>query len=129
MEEQGRFKIIRKDLVQMVDAIVLEAKALSIGRLTTNDLVLNHRTVSRLHAGITRQDGSYWFTNLSRSNGTLINGKLVGNIHFQLIKKNLIQLGYYTLQTIESGDGLEITVELMIGTPKTESLTVGASET
>ena len=77
MEKKSRFIIKRTDKVRGIDDIVLESEGLTIGRLTGNDLVLNHRAVSRTHAGIKDIDGEFRLFNLSQANGTLINGQLV----------------------------------------------------
>src|SRR5947207_2581449 len=71
----SKFIITRKD--QEIDQIVIESEGLTMGRLTGNDLVLNHPTVSRTHAGIKEVSGDYWIFNLSQANGTLINGEQV----------------------------------------------------
>ena len=48
---QGTFIIIRDDL--QVDPATIVAEGLLVGRLPTCELLLNHPSVSRLHAGIT----------------------------------------------------------------------------
>ncbi|MFN7985218.1 MAG: FHA domain-containing protein [Vicinamibacterales bacterium] len=48
----SKFLIIRKDLE--TDPSVVESDGLTIGRLVSNDLSLNHPEVSRTHAGIMR---------------------------------------------------------------------------
>src|ERR1051325_2134730 len=115
MATTGRFIIRRKDLVRSVDDLVLETDALGIGRLKDSDLKLNHRTVSRLHAGIKYVRGYYWFNNLSESNGTTINGKIVGKIPLPLIDGDQIQIGPYVLKLAYVNASLLITVELKIG--------------
>src|SRR4029078_13613374 len=75
MAGRNRFIIKRNDLA--VDDVVLESEGLTIGRLINNDLVLNHRTVSRTQAGIKEINGEYWVFNLSSSNRTVLNGELV----------------------------------------------------
>ena len=107
---KSRFIIKRKD--QEVDDVYLESEGLTIGRLTGNDLVLNHRAVSRTHAGIKEFKGEYWIFNLSESNGTLLNGELVNKT--SLVDGDVLQIGPYTLQVNYIEDSLAITVEMEI---------------
>lgn len=50
---------------------------LSIGRDPQNDTTIDHPSVSRFHAQISRQDGSFVLADLNSSNGTFINGKQI----------------------------------------------------
>ncbi|HZS07207.1 MAG TPA: FHA domain-containing protein [Blastocatellia bacterium] len=106
----SKFIITRKD--QEIDQIVIESEGLTMGRLTGNDLVLNHPTVSRTHAGIKEVGGDYWIFNLSQANGTLINGEQVENT--PLADGDLIQIGPFMLRPGYTQDGLAITVEMSI---------------
>ncbi|KGF72899.1 ABC transporter ATP-binding protein [Neosynechococcus sphagnicola sy1] len=51
--------------------------SLSIGRDPRNDMVISHPTVSRFHAKVERQNGSFVLNDLGSSNGTYVNGKEV----------------------------------------------------
>ncbi|MDZ4870631.1 MAG: Vitamin B12 import ATP-binding protein BtuD [Chroococcidiopsis cubana SAG 39.79] len=50
---------------------------LTIGRDEQNDIAIDHPTVSRYHARISRQDGTFAIADLNSSNGTFVNGKRV----------------------------------------------------
>ncbi|HSO76857.1 MAG TPA: FHA domain-containing protein, partial [Blastocatellia bacterium] len=91
MAAKNRFIIKRNDLT--VDDVVVESEGLTIGRLISNDLSLNHRTVSRTHAGIKEFNGEYWIFNLSSSNGTVLNGELVDRT--PLADGDVLQIGHY----------------------------------
>ena len=106
----NKFIIIRNDLE--TDPVTLESEGLTIGRLTGNDLVLNHRAVSRTHAGIKEIKGAYWIFNLSHANGTLVNSDLVESV--PLADGDLIQLGPFLLRPAYAGDGLMLTVEMSV---------------
>lgn len=108
MAGKNRFIIKRKDIE--VDDAVIESDGLTIGRLITNDLALNHRTVSRTHAGIKEINGEYWVFNLSASNGTLLNGDLVDRT--PLADGDAIQIGRYVLGVQYGQEALLITVEM-----------------
>lgn len=108
MAGKNKFIIKRSDLT--VDDVTLETDGLTIGRLISNDLVLNHRTVSRTHAGIIEINGEYWVFNLSTSNGTVLNGTLVDKT--ALAPGDVIQIGRYILRVSYEGQALAITVEM-----------------
>src|SRR5712675_472177 len=66
------FIIIREDL--QVDPVTIVAEGLLVGRVPTCELLLNHPSVSRLHAGITSVEGDYYIRNLRRGNPIMLNG-------------------------------------------------------
>ncbi len=49
----------------------------SIGRATSNDIVLTDNTVSRQHASITHRDGSWYINDLNSTHGTYVEGRAV----------------------------------------------------
>jgi thioredoxin reductase (NADPH) len=108
MAANNRFIIKRNDIT--VDDVVLESEGLTIGRLISNDLLLNHRTVSRTHAGIKEINGEYWVFNLSSSNGTVLNGELVDKT--ALAEGDVLQIGRYILRIHYAEGALAITVEM-----------------
>src|SRR5437660_12098516 len=69
---EATFIIAREDL--QVDPVTIVAEGLLIGRLPICELLLNHPSVSRLHAGITYADGNYYLRNLRPSNPIIVNG-------------------------------------------------------
>jgi thioredoxin reductase/pSer/pThr/pTyr-binding forkhead associated (FHA) protein len=109
MAAKNRFIIKRKDGDSGVDDVVIESEGLTLGRLIGNDLVLNHRSVSRTHAGIKQIGGDFWLFNLSGSNGTLLNGQLVDRA--PLADGDLVQIGAYLLTVGYVHTALSITVE------------------
>ena len=106
----SRFIIRRKDRVTDVDDLVIDTEGLTIGRLVGNDLVLNHPAVSRTHGGIKQLGSDYWLFNLSRSNGTLLNGELVERA--PLAEGDAIQIGPFLLGISYAGTALSIGVEM-----------------
>ena len=109
MASKSRFIIKRKDKDRGVDDVVVESEGLTIGRVIGNDLVLNHRAVSRTHAGIKQIAGDFWLFNLSASNGTLLNGELAEK--GPMADGDLIQIGPYLLQVTYLQTALSIVVE------------------
>lgn len=106
----SKFQIIRKDL--NLDPVLIESEGLTLGRLTGNDLALNHPTVSRTHAGIKEINGDYWIFNLSEANGTLLNGEQIEQT--PLADGDLIQVGPFFLCPRYEEDGLRLEVELTV---------------
>jgi hypothetical protein len=106
----NRFRIIRKDLA--LDPVSIESEGLTLGRLTGNDLALNHPTVSRTHAGIKEINGDYWLFNLSEANGTLLNGEQIEST--PLADGDLIQIGTFFLYPKYQDDGLQLEIELSV---------------
>lgn len=51
--------------------------AITIGRETSNDLIINNPEVSRNHARIDRQNNKFYLTDLDSSHGTLLNGERI----------------------------------------------------
>jgi pSer/pThr/pTyr-binding forkhead associated (FHA) protein len=48
-----------------------------IGRAPSNQIVIDHATVSAQHALLLRVGDSYWLKDLNSTNGTQINGRVV----------------------------------------------------
>jgi FHA domain-containing protein/cytochrome c3-like protein len=106
----SNFLVIRKDI--NLDPVEIESEGLTIGRLTGNDVALNHPTVSRTHAGIKEVNGDYWIFNLSEANGTLLNGELIEQT--PLADGDLIQVGPFFLYPKYTGEGLQLEVEMSV---------------
>jgi pSer/pThr/pTyr-binding forkhead associated (FHA) protein len=121
-----RFLIVRKDLA--LDQVIIESEGLTIGRLTGNDLVLNHPTVSRTQAGIKDVNGQFWVFNLSSANGTLLNGELIDKV--PLADGDVLQIGPFLLNLNFGGEDLLIEVEANINvTPLDTTLGIPAETT
>jgi thioredoxin reductase len=107
---KSRFIIRRTDRIIRSDDLVIEKAELSIGRHRTRDLMLNHGAVSRDHASIKEVAGVFWLFNLSRSNGTLLNGETVDRS--PLADGDQIQIGPFLLKVSYARDGFSIDVEM-----------------
>jgi Protein of unknown function (DUF3662)/FHA domain len=58
------------------DKISITDSPITIGRLSSNDVVLSDPNVSRRHAEIRTNGGRWVLTDLGSTNGTLVNGKI-----------------------------------------------------
>jgi len=69
---------------------------LKIGRGDQNDIILDEKAVSSLHAEIEFEAGEYYITDIGSKNGTFIDGELV--ISRKLKNENVISIGNYSLR-------------------------------
>jgi FHA domain-containing protein len=108
------FIIVRED--RGLDPTTLVAEALKIGRAPGRDLLLNHPDVSRLHAGIKEIEGLFYLVNLSSSNSTTLNGRLVVlEEAVALASGDEIRIGPFFLRTERKDDALVLVVTLQFG--------------
>ncbi len=110
--ELGKFTVKRNDIV--TDDLIVEDDSISIGSSSGNELLLNHPTVSRTHAGIAIIDGAFWIQNLSKSNGTIVNGSLIETV--QLQSGDTIQIGVFILKPEINESEITIEVERLVDT-------------
>src|SRR3954466_9542729 len=103
--QDSKFIIDREDL--SVDPVTLVTDGLKIGRLPSCELVLNHPTVSRLHAGINETGGRFYLFNFSHSSGTTINGRVVAIEEAEVLADgDVVEIGPYFLHIDRDEDGL-----------------------
>src|SRR5688572_3960624 len=74
-QETGKYLISYVDLDLETRAI--EQDGIYLGRLDTCEIVLDHPSVSRIHAGINFVDSRYVLVNLSPANVLTLNGRLL----------------------------------------------------
>jgi hypothetical protein len=111
--QDSRFVVTRDDL--NVEPVALVSDGLKIGRLPSCELVLNHPSVSRLHAGINEADGRFYLYNFSHSSGTALNGRVVPIEAAEvLVGGDVIQIGPYFLYVDREGDTLFIRVRMEV---------------
>lgn len=67
---------------------------ITIGRSKSNDIVLDHILISRIHAEIQKIDNDYYIKDLQSSNGTYVNSsKIMSNEYVKLNVKDVIHVG------------------------------------
>lgn len=75
-----------------------------VGRTDENDLVINHRSISRNHAKVVRDTdtGRYTISDLQSSNGVRVNGQDYGKV--ELRRGDTVDLGHVRLRFVEPGE-------------------------
>ena len=105
------FIIIREDL--QVDPVTIIAGGILIGRLPTCELLLNHPSVSRLHAGISNVEGNYYIRNFRPGNPILLNGEKLEEYQ-ALADGDLLGVGPFVLNVDLIDEILALKVSIQI---------------
>ncbi|MCS6912373.1 MAG: FHA domain-containing protein [Myxococcales bacterium] len=103
-ERPARLIVISKQFFRQ--EFPLDKAAVVIGRTDENDVVINHRSISRHHAKIVREGGRYHIIDLQSSNGVRVNGEEYGKV--ELRKGDQIDLGHVRLVFVPPGQDYEI---------------------
>jgi hypothetical protein len=117
---EATFIIIREDL--QVDPVTIVAEGLLVGRLPTCELLLNHPSVSRLHAGVTSADGDYFIRNLRPGNPIMLNGARLEEYQ-ALADGDIIGIGPFALNIHFIQGTLIIKVSLQIAATAGDAVT------
>jgi len=80
----------------------LDKPIVVIGRTDDNDVVVNHRSISRHHARVTEENGRYTIVDMQSSNGVRVNGEEYGKV--ELRRGDLIDLGHVRLRFVAPGE-------------------------
>jgi pSer/pThr/pTyr-binding forkhead associated (FHA) protein len=117
--ETGKFTVSYPDLD--MPTVGFNAEGIFIGRLDTCEIVLDHQTVSRIHAGITLRDKRYFLNNLSSSNIVTLNGRLLGPKKTDaLADGDTIQIGPFTIAVGLLKDEILLVVESQVARLKVD---------
>src|SRR5256714_14740853 len=116
---EATFIIAREDL--QVDPVTIVAEGLLIGRLPICELLLNHPSVSRLHAGITYADGNYYLRNLRPSNPIMVNGVKLEEYE-ALADGDVVGIGPFELNIDFAQGWLVVKVSLQIDASPADAL-------
>ena len=84
----------------------LDKDAVVIGRTDDNDVVLNHRSISRHHAKILREKDHFHIVDNQSANGVRVNGEEYGKV--ELRKGDQIDLGHVRLIFVPPGQDIDI---------------------
>ena len=81
---------------------VLDKAAVVIGRTDENDVVINHRSISRHHAKIVREARALPHRRSAVANGVRVNGEEYGKV--ELRKGDHVDLGHVRLRFVAPGE-------------------------
>jgi pSer/pThr/pTyr-binding forkhead associated (FHA) protein len=93
--------VIFKNASLITSEIVLSKTCMTIGRLRSNDIVIDDPTVSGHHARILIENGRFMLRDLNSLNGTFVNGHPARNAAIKYGDE--IQIGKSTLLLKNSG--------------------------
>jgi hypothetical protein len=116
---EATFIIIREDL--QLDPATIVSEGLLLGRLPTCELLLNHPSVSRLHAGISFNDGDYYIRSLRQSNPVVLNGTKLADYE-ALAPGDVLGIGPFALNVDFDRGVLVIRVSLQIAATPAEAI-------
>src|SRR5256885_2060738 len=116
---EATFIIAREDL--QVDPVTIVAEGLLIGRLPICELLLNHPSVSRLHAGITYADGNYYLRNLRPGNPIMVNGAKLEE-YDALADGDVVGIGPFALNIGFAQGWLVVKVSLQIAASPADAM-------
>jgi hypothetical protein len=116
---EASFIIVREDL--QLDPAIIISEGLLVGRLPTCELLLNHPSVSRLHAGITFTDDNYYLRNLRPGNPILLNGARIEDYE-ALAPGDVLGIGPFALNVDFIQGVLVIKVSLQFGATPSDAV-------
>lgn len=99
-DEHARMVVVSSNLAS--ETFHVDRREIIVGRVQDNDVVVNHRSISRNHAKIIVQNGSFTIVDLGSSNGVRVNGDDYGTA--TLINGDIIELGHVKLRFCAPGD-------------------------
>jgi pSer/pThr/pTyr-binding forkhead associated (FHA) protein len=82
--------------------VLLNKPVMVLGRTEDNDVVINHRSISRHHCRIAEEAGRYTIIDLQSANGVRVNGEDYSKI--ELRRGDLIDLGHVRLRFVAPGE-------------------------
>ncbi|MGB8295244.1 MAG: FHA domain-containing protein [Polyangia bacterium] len=85
---------------------LLDRPSLVIGRTSENDIVIEHKSISRHHARIVREGNQYYAVDLESANGVRVNG--VDHDRVLLSPGDQIELGQVQLRFVTEEGGSEL---------------------
>jgi pSer/pThr/pTyr-binding forkhead associated (FHA) protein len=87
----------------------IDRAAMVIGRTQDNDIVIDHRSMSRHHAKVVVQQGRYRILDLDSANGLLVNDEAYTET--ELKHGDLAELGHVKLRFVAPGEPAVLTID------------------
>lgn len=82
----------------------LDSDEITLGRSSSNGVVVDDPNASRTHARLARRSGEWWLTDLDSTNGTLVNEAIIKER--RLTHGDRIKIGGTELEYREAGSGI-----------------------
>lgn len=80
---------------------------LRIGRTDDNDIAIDHRSLSRTHCKVVREDSGEWkVIDMQSANGLMVNGEPYAQVTLRL--GDVLELGHVKLKFVGAGDAVTI---------------------
>lgn len=108
-QENGKFTISFAD--QEAPPVTLASDAIFIGRMGRCEMLLEDKSVSRIHAGINYRDSKYFVVNLSSANSLSLNGRQLGPQKEDVLADgDTIQIGPFTIGVTREKNSIDLVV-------------------
>lgn len=104
-----RARLVALNTVFAGTVLPFDQDEMVIGRTEDNDLVIQHKSVSRNHARIVREGDRWRMQDLGSANGILVNNEEVGSA--LLSSGDVIELGRVRLRFVEPGEHFELSAD------------------
>jgi ABC transport system ATP-binding/permease protein len=103
---------------------LLDRPSLVIGRTPENDIVLDHRSISRHHAKVLRDGDRYIVVDLESANGVRVNGVEFERVEIQ--SGDVLELGHVRLRLVDGNEQFDFAASRRRGKVFAALATVGA---
>jgi len=109
-QENGKFTVSYADLSR--PTVETRKDGIFIGRLERCEVILDHKSVSRIHAGISFRDSKYVLVNLSSTNVLTLNGRLLTSQKSDVLADgDTIQIGPFVISVARLEDEIVLVVD------------------
>ena len=106
-EEQGALVVVSSNLAG--ERFDLGQREVIVGRTDENDIVVNHRSISRNHAKLVESNGQFKIIDLASSNGVNVNGEPCATE--TLVNGDIIELGHVKFRFVAPGEDYVFTID------------------
>ena len=106
-DDQARLVVVSSNLAG--ESFRLERREMIVGRTEENDVVINHRSISRNHAKIVEHNNEFTIFDLNSSNGVKVNSDQF--ISQSLVNGDIIELGNVKLRFVAPGEDYVFTFD------------------
>lgn len=124
--EAPRLVVINTDFAGR--EFVCNKTEMKIGRTDDNDIALDHRSLSRTHCKVVREESGEWrVVDMQSANGLMVNGESYAQV--TLRPGDVIELGHVKLKFVGPGDAVDVPRSTTSSNVTAEADTAAASKT